>query len=150
MNWRDITKTEPDSNGSRMWGRLVQATTAARQKVADKYYEVREGGNGILLFCSHLLTSAQNQTMTLPITPILNEYWLSITSRPKGYCHRGYRPLPPSRHQPLRQVLIALHIQMPPVVLGALCIVLVASQSPFKTSTIPQAPINPHLRIPVG
>jgi len=50
MNWRDITKTEPDSNGSRMWGRLVQATTAARQKVADKYYEVREGGNGMLLF----------------------------------------------------------------------------------------------------
>ena len=56
MNWRDITKKDPDSNGSRMWGRLVQATSTARQKVADKYYEVREGGNGTLLYTNTLLT----------------------------------------------------------------------------------------------
>jgi hypothetical protein len=46
MNWRDGTKKEPESNGSRMWGKLLEATSNARQKVADKYYEVREGGNG--------------------------------------------------------------------------------------------------------
>ena len=46
MNWKDMTKKEPESNGSRMWGRLLEATSSARQKVADKYYEVREGGNG--------------------------------------------------------------------------------------------------------
>ena len=49
MNWKDMTKKEPESNSSRMWGRLIQATSTARQKVADKYYEVREGGNGTTL-----------------------------------------------------------------------------------------------------
>ena len=47
MNWRDMTTRNQESNGSRMWGRLVEATSSARQKVADKYHEVREGGNGI-------------------------------------------------------------------------------------------------------
>lgn len=56
MNWRDMTRKEPESNGSRMWGRLLQATSTARQKVADKYYEVREGGNGVSLRSS-VLTS---------------------------------------------------------------------------------------------
>jgi hypothetical protein len=46
MNWKDMTKKESESNGSRMWGRVLQATSAARQRMADKYYEVREGGNG--------------------------------------------------------------------------------------------------------
>lgn len=46
MNWRDVTRKDVESNGSRMWGKLVEATNTARQKVADKYYEVREGGNG--------------------------------------------------------------------------------------------------------
>ena len=50
MNWRDMTKKEPESNGSRMWGRLLQATSTARQKVADKYYDIREGGNGAFFF----------------------------------------------------------------------------------------------------
>lgn len=49
MNWKDMAKREPESNGSRMWGRLVDATSNARQRVADKYYEVREGGNGTYL-----------------------------------------------------------------------------------------------------
>jgi hypothetical protein len=49
MNWRDMTRKEPESNGSRMWGKLLQATSTARQKVTDKYYEVREGGNGMSL-----------------------------------------------------------------------------------------------------
>jgi hypothetical protein len=44
-----MAKREPESNGSRMWGRLVDATSNARQRVADKYYEVREGGNGTYL-----------------------------------------------------------------------------------------------------
>lgn len=47
MNWKDMAKKEPESNGSRMWGRLLEATSSARQRVADKYYEVREGGNGL-------------------------------------------------------------------------------------------------------
>ena len=47
INWRDGTRKEPESNGARMWGRLIEATNTARQKVADKYYEVREGGNGL-------------------------------------------------------------------------------------------------------
>ena len=46
MNWRDVARKEPESNGSRMWGRLLEATSTARQRVADKYHEVREGGNG--------------------------------------------------------------------------------------------------------
>jgi hypothetical protein len=46
MNWKDMAKREPESNGSRMWGKLLEATSTARQRVADKYYEVREGGNG--------------------------------------------------------------------------------------------------------
>jgi hypothetical protein len=48
INWRDGTKKEPESNGARMWGRLLDATSSARQKVADKYHEVREGGHGLL------------------------------------------------------------------------------------------------------
>jgi hypothetical protein len=47
INWRDGTKKEPESNGARMWGRLLEATSSARQKVADKYHEVREGGYGL-------------------------------------------------------------------------------------------------------
>lgn len=53
MNWRDMTKKEPESNGSRMWGRLLQATSTARQKVADKYYDIREGGNGASVILLH-------------------------------------------------------------------------------------------------
>jgi hypothetical protein len=47
MNWRDMARKEQESNGSRMWGRLLEATSSARQRVADKYHEVREGGNGV-------------------------------------------------------------------------------------------------------
>jgi hypothetical protein len=47
INWRDGTKKEPESNGARMWGRLLEATSSARQKVADKYHEVRDGGHGL-------------------------------------------------------------------------------------------------------
>jgi hypothetical protein len=47
MNWKDMTRKEQESNGSRMWGRLLEATSSARQRVADKYHEVREGGNGV-------------------------------------------------------------------------------------------------------
>jgi hypothetical protein len=57
MNWKDMTKKEPESNSSRMWGRLIQATSTARQKVADKYYEVREGGNGATLLSAFFLLS---------------------------------------------------------------------------------------------
>jgi len=46
MNRRDFVKKEPENNSSRIWGRFVEATTTARQKVADKYYDIREGGNG--------------------------------------------------------------------------------------------------------
>ena len=47
MNWKDMTKKAPESNGSKMWGRLLDATVTARQRVADKYYDIREGGNGL-------------------------------------------------------------------------------------------------------
>jgi hypothetical protein len=55
MNWRDMTRKEQESNGSRMWGRLLAATSTARQRVADKYHEVREGGNGASSSCVPLL-----------------------------------------------------------------------------------------------
>lgn len=59
MNWKDMTRKDTESNGSRMWGKLLEATSTARQRVADKYYTVREGGNGnipfICLFGSWLI-----------------------------------------------------------------------------------------------
>ena|SRR5947207_1935712 len=39
MNWRDMTKKDVESNGSRMWGKLLDA---AKQKIHD----IRDGGNG--------------------------------------------------------------------------------------------------------
>jgi len=44
-----MTKKEPESNGLRMWGKVLAATTQARQRVADKYWDLREGGNGMTL-----------------------------------------------------------------------------------------------------
>ena len=42
-----MTKKEPEGNGLRMWGKVLAATTHARQRVADKYWDLREGGNGM-------------------------------------------------------------------------------------------------------
>jgi hypothetical protein len=76
MNWRDMTKKEPESNGSKMWGRLLEATAAvteqARQKVTDKYYDIRDGPYG-MSFNGDVLTG-QNRTMTLLKIHILSEY----------------------------------------------------------------------------
>lgn len=46
MNRWEFPKKEPENNSSRIWGRFVEATSTARQKVADKYYDIREGGHG--------------------------------------------------------------------------------------------------------
>jgi hypothetical protein len=46
MNWLEGPKKDPENNSSRIWGRLVEATSTARQKVADKYYDMRDGGHG--------------------------------------------------------------------------------------------------------
>ena len=46
MNWREGPKKEPETNSSRIWGKLLNATSTARQKVTEKYYDIREGGNG--------------------------------------------------------------------------------------------------------
>ena len=50
MSWRDMTKKEPESNSLRMWGKVLAATSQARQRVADKYWDLREGGNGMAPF----------------------------------------------------------------------------------------------------
>jgi len=60
INWKDMTRKEPESNGSKMWGRLLEATAAAteqaRQKVADKYYDFRDGPYGLPSECENVLT----------------------------------------------------------------------------------------------
>jgi len=60
MNWKDMTKKEPESNGLRMWGKVLAATTQARQRVADKYWDLREGGNGMTLQFRSLFCDADN------------------------------------------------------------------------------------------
>ena len=76
INWKDMTKKEPESNGSKMWGRLLEATAAAteqaRQKVTDKYYDIRDGPYGMSLNGDGL--TGQNRTMILLIIHILSEH----------------------------------------------------------------------------
>ena len=62
-----------------MWGRLIQATSTARQKVADKYYEVREGGNGTDFIICFLLTVLESDDDTPDNTHtqrVLAQYYL--------------------------------------------------------------------------
>jgi hypothetical protein len=76
INWKDMTKKEPESNGSKMWGRLLEATAAAteqaRQKVTDKYYDIRDGPYGMSLNGDSL--TGQNRTMILLKIHILSEH----------------------------------------------------------------------------
>jgi hypothetical protein len=81
MSWRDTIKKEAESNSSRIWGRLLQATTTARQKVAEKYYEVREGGNGaplLAFMCSYAALESDDDTPDNTHTQrVLAQYYLS-------------------------------------------------------------------------
>ena len=81
MNWRDITARKDQENaGSRMWGKLLEATSTARQKVADKYYEVREGGNGTPLAFNRADDNTESDDDTPDNTHtqrVLAQYYLS-------------------------------------------------------------------------
>jgi len=99
INWRDGTRKEPESNGARMWGRLLEATNTARQKVADKYYEVREGGNGLFPFPASVCFSAncqQSPTTTPRTIRTPNACSRSTTSPQRALSPPGCLPLPPS------------------------------------------------------
>ena len=118
INWKDMTRKEPESNGSKMWGRLLEATAAAteqaRQAVTDKYYDFRDGPYGTfpVFFGSDLEESDDDTPDNTHTQRALANYYMSTegalppwlpppvlpvtkssngTSSPMGSTASGYR-----------------------------------------------------------